>query len=290
MKKLYSFILISVSQLTLFANQSPEKHVPLERLASLSSLQVNIEGTGGYQDECIQFIVRNLSNDSVHIKIEAGRKLNSLDDDEQDILVVKDKLFSLGKNQVDTISVQGYCCESSKSAPEKNSKFSIGVMAPLAWLALTHITNKFNFPKSAIQNAIWVLSDNHDIRSIPAYNNEETDQLRHTVAKILDIELPWYSFTYQSDSNHLFTGIKTHLFAEVPIDLPFQALIIPHVENKKGQIIFEGTPQHFRAGKHSLCVNIPLVQWHGEDYSLYLMEDFHTVHKKLDFNLHEIDQ
>lgn len=276
-----------MSPLFAVANHTSDKFIPLEKLASLSSLNIDVLGTGGYQAECIQVIVRNLSNDSVHIKIEAGRRLNSLDDDEQDILVIKDKLVSLGKNQTDTIIVQGFCCESSKSAPEKNSKFSIGAMAPLAWLALTQVTNKYSFPKSAIQHAIWVLSDNHDIRSIPAFNNEETDQLRHTVAKILDVDLPWYSFTYEDDSSQLFSGIKTHLFAEITIELPFQALIVPLVEDLGGNIIFSGVPQYFRAGKHSMRVNIPLGNWQDEDYSLFLMEDFHTVHKKMDFNLRE---
>ena len=159
------------------------------------------------------------------------------------------------------------------------------MLAPAAWLILTNIIDKFKFPPSAIQHAIWVLSNNHDIRSIPAYNNPETDQLRYAVADILDIELPWYSFNYKEDSSDLFTGRKSHLFAEVPFKLPFQALISTQITDKAGNIIHEAYAGSFKEGQNTLSINIPIETWAVTEYDLYIMEDFHTMNKKLSFSL-----
>jgi hypothetical protein len=260
-------------------------HVSLDELQKLGKISVQIAGVGGFQEECVQFIITNFSRDSIHGMIPAGRKLNSLDDSEQDILVVKTRRMSVAPGETDTVKIYGFCCQSDKKSPKKNSAFSFGVMAPAAWLILTHITDLFNFPPSAIQNAIWVLSNNHDIRSIPAYSNPQADQLRHAVANILDIELPWYSFQYAQDPTDLFTNHKTHLFAEVPFNLPYQALISAQITDKWGNTVFEEYAGSYKAGDNVLSVSVPIETWAVDDYYLFINEDFHTTNKRLKFTL-----
>jgi len=181
-----------------------------------------------------------------------------------------------------------FCYEATKSSANKNSLFEIGILAPVAWLILTNIIDKFNFPHSAIQNAIWVLSNNHDIRSIPAFNTPETDQLRHTIASILDIELPWYSFTYATDSSDLFSGKKTHLFAEVPFTIPYQAMISTQIVDRNGNTIYDAYVASFKAGDNTLRINIPIENWPEDENYLFITEDLHTTNKKLKLTLNEI--
>jgi len=289
MEKVYSILLLLCPILhSVSFSFGPKEYVSVEQLEQAGKISVSIEGIGGYQQECVQLIVRNLAIDSIHGMVEAGRKLNSLNDGEQDILVVKNRKFSLGRGQADTIKVTGFCCESTKSSPGKNSLFGIGILAPAAWLILTNIIDKYNFPPSAIQHSIWALSNNHDIRSIPAFNNPETDQLRHTVANILDIELPWYSFAYAPDTADLFSGHKTHLFAEVPFTIPFQALISTEIFDKNGNLMYQAYAGSFRAGENTLRINVPIENWEVDDYDLFIMEDLHTTNKKLKLTLKEI--
>lgn len=257
----------------------------IQELHQLGLIAVNVESVGGYQGECIHVIVRNRSTDSVHAWIEAGRKFNSLNDAEQDILVVKSRRFSLAGQATDTLPVTGYCCQSSKHSPEKKSAFGLGVLAPASWLILVNLIDQFDFQPAAIQHAIWVLSDQHDIRSIPAFSNPEMDQLRHTVARILDVELPWYSFTYAEDEQQLFTGRKTHLFAEVPFTIPFQALIGIQVTDRYGRLVHEAYSGSYKAGNHTLRVEVPVETWSGDEYYLSITEDFHTINKRLVFSL-----
>jgi hypothetical protein len=264
---------------------SATDYVSLDELQKQGKISFSIEGVGGFQEECVQLIVTNFSRDSIHGMVPAGRKLNSLNDSEQDILVVKTKRMSIAPGKTDTVNVYGFCCQSDKKSPKKNSAFSFGVMAPVAWLILTNITDLFNFPPSAIQNAIWVLSNNHDIRSIPAYSNPQADQLRHAVANILDIELPWYSFQYAQDQTDLFTDRKTHLFAEVLFTIPYQALISAQITDKWGNTVYEAYAGSFKAGNNVLSVSVPIETWAVDDYYLFINEDFHTTNKRLKFTL-----
>lgn len=289
MKKIYSSLLVICSiPPSISYSFSPKEFVSIQELQQSGKISLSIEGTGGYQEECVQLIIRNQTKDSIHGVVEAGRKFNSMNDGEQDILVVKNKKFSLAQGQVDTVKVTGFCCEATKSSPAKNSIFGIGILAPAAWLILANIIDKFNFPPSAIQNAIWVLSNDHDIRSIPAFNTTESDLIRHTVADILDIDLPWYSFTYASDSSDLFSGKKTHLFAEVPFNIPFRALVSAQVVDLNGNIMHDTHLGYFKAGDNMARINIPIEHWAVEDYELFITEDFHTTNKKLKLTLKDL--
>ncbi len=290
MKKYYSILLFTSLQSFIQPACATIQSQSLEALYTSGKVSVNFVGKGGHQNNCIQLILKNNTSDSIYGMVEAGRRLNSVDDSQQDILLVKSANFRLGARQKDTLDLIGFCCQSHKASPVKGSLFTIGAMAPAIWLLITNLIDRENFPADAIQNAIWVLSDNHDIRSIPAYRAPAMDKLRHSVADILDIELPWYSFRYEDDSAHLFTGTKTHFFAQIAFDIPQRAIITPQVALPSGEIIYTGDSQHFKAGENVITVEFPIQKLKIAEYDLFLMEDFHTTNKKLRFTLEDIQE
>jgi hypothetical protein len=290
MKKYYSILLFTSLQSFLHITHAAVHPNSLEALCASGKVSVNFIGKGGHQNNCVQVMIKNNASDSVYGFVEAGRRLNSVDDSEQDLLLVKSTNFRLGAKQKDTLDLIGFCCQSKKSSPVKGSLFTIGAMAPAIWLLITHLIDRENFPADAIQNAIWVLSDNHDIRSIPAYRATAMDKLRHTVADILDIDLPWYSFRYEGDSAQLFTGTKTHFFAQIAFEIPQRAIITPQVALPSGEIIYTGDSQHFKAGENIIAVEFPIQNWRISEYDLLLTEDFHTSNKKLRFTLQDNEQ
>lgn len=274
--------------LVLCSNQlDAEELTPLETLVNSGKVSVSCINKGGYQGNCMQMIVHNHTADSIRGYVEPGRRLNSINDSEQDILVVKAAQIRLKSHEKDTIEINGFCCQSGKSGPSKNALYTIGSLAPAAWVFIANLINLNQFPNDAIQHAVWVLSDNHDIRSIPAYSNPAMDQLRYAVADILDIEIPWYSFRYKQDQNDLFTGIKTHFFAEVKFYIPQRALMNAQITRPNGEIIYTGEHQYFSAGDQKISISFPITDWEDGEYDFYLLEDFHTTNKKLRFNTSE---
>ncbi|MBK7130461.1 MAG: hypothetical protein IPM74_10025 [Crocinitomicaceae bacterium] len=284
MKKFYTTIsVMAISWLGSTALGS--NHFTLDTLLKQGVIQASFEGLGGYQENCVQLIVKNNSHDSVYGFVEPGRRLVSADESEQDIFVVKSALFALAPGKRDTVLVHGFCCESTKAAPQKGSVFLSGFMAPVAWVFIANLIDKNKFSKDAVQHAVWVLSDKHDIRSIPAYSNPAMDALRHAVADILDIELPWYSFLYKEGEGELFSGIKTHFFAEVDFSIPKHAMISTEVRDESGHLIYADNPQWFGGGDHTLRVKFPIAGWDEKGYRLSIMEDLNTLNTQRSFTL-----
>lgn len=287
MKQRFTTLVTSIL-LVLNSNRlSATELIPLEALVSTGKISVSFVNKGGYQGNCMQMIIHNQTADSVYGYVEPGRRLNSVNDAEQDILVVKAAQIKLKSFEKDTLDIFGFCCQSGKSGPSKNALYTIGSLAPAAWVIIANLINLNQFPNDAVQHAVWVLSDNHDIRSIPAYSNPAMDQLRYAVADILDIEIPWYSFRYKQNEHDLFTGIKTHFFAEVAFHIPQRALMTAQITRPNGEIIYTGEHQYFSAGDQKISVCFPISNWEDGEYDFYLLEDFHTTNKKLRFNTSE---
>lgn len=59
-------------------------------------VQTNFTSAGGYHGFCMNMRIKNLGTDTLFVLLEAGRRLNSVDDKNQDILIVKEELFVLG--------------------------------------------------------------------------------------------------------------------------------------------------------------------------------------------------
>ena len=227
--------------------------------------------------------------DSLFVWIEAGRKLDSDNPGDQDILVVKNTNVALGPGATQIIPVEGVCCQAKNSSPDKGSRFSIGKMAPALWVVIANFISAFNFDRHTIQQAIWVLSDEHDIRSIPVDENSTEPGLREKVAEILDIPLPWYAFKYAEDSTTLFSGDRTHVFAYIPFEVPYSTIIHGLIYNQNGEIVYQSDYTHARRGQNFFKLNVDIVGWVLGKYKFELMEDLHTVnlYRTIDLDLEE---
>lgn len=218
---LFSILTVNLS----FANPGRSQRTPIGALFKQGLIAVSISGLGGYQEECVAFTLKNTSGQFVNGFIEPGRRLKSHNGGEQDIFIVKETAFVLAPGETKTINGIGFCCQSSNASPSERSGFDLGKMENENWLALSEMVNSGDYPSSAIQHAVWVLSDGHDIRSIPAYGDANTAQLRQGVADILGIEIPWYSILYAEDTSAIFSGIPSRFFAEIEFTVPHRVML-----------------------------------------------------------------
>ena len=63
-------------------------------------VEAKVISLGGYQGFCINMALKNLTKDSLILLVEAGRRLNSLDDKNQDILIVKEQIIALKNKEL----------------------------------------------------------------------------------------------------------------------------------------------------------------------------------------------
>src|SRR6476661_4106816 len=115
MKKGGNMIRLSMIVICLVSNILFASHTKLsmQHAVRLKLIKTSGISLGGHQGFCIKVTVENLRNDSLAIVIEAGQRLNSVNDQLQDILVVKDEIVYLKCREVKSLNVKGYCCQSN---------------------------------------------------------------------------------------------------------------------------------------------------------------------------------
>lgn len=289
-KKVCFQFLISLAILFIYApitGASPSNPAAqsIEKLATTGQIKVNISSLGGYQEECVAFTICNQTNDWVSGYVEPGRRLFSNNENEQDILIVKEMDFVLAPKESKTVNGYGFCCQSSNSGPSEGSGYSLGQMTDDNWQALSQIINQADYPEDAIQHAVWVMSDGHDIRSIPAFGDENTIALRQSVADILGIEIPWYSFLYAEDSTRVFSGVANRLFAELGFTVPRRTMISGQIHDKDGNLVYTFPSYHTSAGTHNYHVSVALDAFEPGDYTLSIIEDFGVLNTQKKFQI-----
>ncbi len=179
----------------------------IEDAAKQGLIKLALKSKGGYTGDVIEMKIQNISNKKLDLKIEAGRKLDSKKNDEQDIIVTQSQEFFVNANQFKTINVFGMCCQAHNSAPKKNSVYSIGKLADSSLIKLaSYIDKNEYYTNHSAQQAVWTISDNNSIGSIYGEEKELVSDLRQYVSKITGKIIPPYDITYEQQNSNDVLG------------------------------------------------------------------------------------
>jgi hypothetical protein len=263
-----------------------DKYISIEKLIKNRSIAEQITGMGGYQENCISFDLKNTTSDTIHVWIEPGRRLISGDSTLQDIFLVKEIKTSIPPYESKKLPGYGFCCEATMHAPPAKSVFSIGTLAPAPWVKLAEVINQNNFPPDAIQNAVWVFSNNHPVSSVADNNTPAIDLLRRTVASLKGIELPWYSISFEKDTSTLFSGRAEKLWGSFEYSMKTNAIVTIKVRNQNGMLMATlMKAMAHNPGKYLFDVDLPVKNWKKGDYEINIYEDYSNLNLTKKFTL-----
>jgi hypothetical protein len=214
--------------------------ISVETAAGNKSIKLDIEGIGGYQGKCIKMKMKYLMTDSVWIHVEAGRRLDSKDSSQQDILVVKDEFILLVKKKEITIDVTGFCCQAHKGSPTAKSIFFVGAIAEKSLYEIAvYISKHPKLNTGSIQNAVWAISDHNEISSVVDDGTAEVADLRKFLAKLKNMEVPWYNISYYKVRGQLFSGKPEKVTGPIPYNVSDVSQIIVSIRNTQGTIVYQ---------------------------------------------------
>lgn len=187
-------------------------------------IKATVKGKGGHTGDCILMNIVNLSSLDTTIYIEAGRRLKSVDSTVQDILIVKEIPLLVRAGEEKEINIFGFCCQATNHSPSKNEAFEVGQMADHGLVKLAEFLSANPYDNGIMQNAVWVVSDNHPLASVGSSNankRKELKKLHNILATIknLPIDFSWYSLTYKTDTARLFSGIADSLYGDIDYSL-----------------------------------------------------------------------
>ena len=175
-----------------FHTQAKHRKICLQDALDLKLIKAKAYSLGEYQGSCMTIKIKNLTKDSLIILIEAGRKLNSLDDNYQDILIVKEELLGLRLSEEKSIKIKGYCCQASNRGPFSGLEYGLNKLADTNLVKLANYLNVNSFNQTTEQTAVWAISDNRVTASITEINDSIALPLRQMVASIKREPIPWY--------------------------------------------------------------------------------------------------
>ncbi len=243
-------IAFSLSETPIFANVV----LSVEDAAKKGLIKLHIKSKGGYTGEVIEMKVQNLTNKALDLKVEAGRRLDSKQQDEQDILVTKEQEFFVKANQVKSLNISGMCCQAHNSAPSVKHEYLVGKLADSSLIKLAMFIDKNKYYSNySAQQAVWVVSDNNSIGSIDDGNKEIKNNLRTFVSKLTGKVIPPYDINYDSGSDGSVLGRAVSIDGVFEYSLPVACHSTLAIYNEKGeivQIIFEHLQSDKGAYKH----------------------------------------
>jgi len=253
-------IFMNLIMLSLFTEARQQK-LSLKKALELNVVKASAQSLGGHADYCMNMNLKNLISDSLIIIVEAGRRLNSIDDQNQDILITKEEIIVLMKHEDKWFRVKGYCCQANNHSPATNAKYDINTLADSNLVKLARYLNSNSFDTNVEQQAIWAISDKKPTAQITAKNDSLLVPLRQLVANLKDEPLPWYTIISKTI---VFSGgsMETYplwLRGKLSYTNDKDCYTTLHILNNKGEEVCQIIKQWaLTGGEHIFDLNIPL--------------------------------
>jgi hypothetical protein len=201
-------------------------------------VNLEIKSKGGYTGQVIEMAIRNLSGRALNLFVEAGRRLDSKKQTEQDILVTKREDLYVAAGQKKNFNVHGMCCQAHNSAPSTAALYSTGEMADsnLVKLASFIDMNKWYNDHTA-QQAVWSVSDNESIGAITSSDTSVQNQLRRFVSRITGRKIPAYEVRFGNGDGADLLGKATRLDAVFNYSLPANGHATIGIFDESGKMV-----------------------------------------------------
>jgi len=288
MKPVIIFIAAMLIVIIQSAGQKPDSaaYVTLEKCLQSSSVQFSARSLGGHSGLCIEAKLRNNGSSAINVLVEPGRRLVADSAQYQDIFVVKAAYITLLPGKEEKVRLYGFCCESSDQGPGADLEYKAGAMAPPVWVTLAAYINQNNFPDVAVQNAVWVVSNNHDISGVDCDNREQTLALRKMLCDLTGKEMPWATIQYKQDSDVVFTGDVSHIRGDIQYYVRYNCPITIILTDSYGRLIKTMMePTIHGIGRYTWTLDLDVTDFSSGDYEVRIYEDSNILLDRRKFTI-----
>ncbi|MCW8897997.1 MAG: hypothetical protein OQJ96_12415 [Flavobacteriales bacterium] len=194
--------------------------ISIESALKYDLISYEIVNNGSHKGECVTINLQNKTSRALNVTIEPGRNLVSVDTNKQDILIVKEALFALTPMESSTKNLFGFCSQAHKSSPSEGEKYLVGEMKDANIIKLAEHLNKNKYPISAMQYAVWTLTNNRPVASIFHENRDSIIGLQEFLSYKQNKVTPWYSIEYMpNDSTGMVSNKAKNIYGTLKADL-----------------------------------------------------------------------
>jgi hypothetical protein len=191
---------------------------PLETLSILDAakqklVSVKVRGKGGYNGQCLNLEIKNMTSKQLTIKVLAGTIFDNTEEWQQDLMVVEEQVIALRPQNTDLKSLQTVCIQPSNGSPAKGVSFLLWKLAEGHLLKLAQLMSEKKYFNSTAQSAIWAVINGNGLENIYGEDSLMVKELCAIVSEATG--QPCTSNNYKIRP-HQITSISTSLDVLVP--------------------------------------------------------------------------
>jgi len=271
------FILVALN-LCAESKKGKDKYISIEKLNGHKTLKMKLKSKGGHSGYCMNLMIENRGTDTCFAWVEAGRRLESADTTQQDIFIVKNEYAVIPPKSKSEFSLFGFCCISHNRSPAKGSAFTVGMMEGKDWQTIAQLINGHDFDESAIQAAVWVVSNGHSVSAIGKGQNNKNMLLLQTLADIKGITMPWYNIAYASEPSRVFSNKPKSIQADITYTLAYEGVVSVLVKDAYGIVqktLLDNVPRN--KGPYVYYLDMEIGGWKDGQYELMIVQDGNRI-------------
>lgn len=254
----------------------------------LASDQVHLSptGTGKHAGESVRVTVRNTSGKSLSASIPPGWVFNSVNEQVQDLIVVREEVFVLAPGASKTITCRAFCTQGKLRGPREGEPYTAGSLGAPRLVELAQAVNGARYDDGLVQSAVWVLSDGYPIAGMGALDSTAADTLRYLVSRLSGQPPPRYRVHFLNDGESVCTGRPEMIERRFSITVGVPSEISAVVLDRQGQVlhVFEDHTL-IRPGSHRYQFQLPVADWPSGQYAIHVWTTDRTGVHRLPFRL-----
>ncbi|MDB4082744.1 hypothetical protein N9502_00555 [Vicingaceae bacterium] len=190
MKNLFALLIVII----FFGNKTatPPKTLSLQAAIDRKLIQVDVSGNTNspHYSQPLQLKVKNVSTTPFRLQIPNGQRFLTVDEDVQDMILVKSELLALAPGIEKSILLNAMCTQKENGGPGENEPYRIGPMAESHLLQVSNKIQELEAYNTIGQYSVWSISNNVGLESIAGFDDTEAQELQQFVAKITGKKIP----------------------------------------------------------------------------------------------------
>ena len=274
--------LIAVAATFLVGLTPPNKHViSLQQAIEAKIIDNIVTGTGNFKGkDVIRIKVLDTDNNDAFIRIPAGTLFKSLEESEQNIIVLEEQIVALNDT---TIFVKGFCSQKKNSVLKKESLLAIKKNEnELLDKLITFIAEK-PYTDEALQSAVWVITNGASVATIVAYKSYENKKLREFICELTGQENVWYDYErdLSVDSDMQIVSTPVSVSGKVEYTVPGKGKIRFSILSEDGNILSKGIERELPGkGDYTFDFKAEVTGWSIGKYLVAVLINDEVIYQK----------
>lgn len=250
------------------------------------ALAISATGTGTYAGEALWVAVRNTSGTSLRTRIPAGWVFQSVQEDVQDLLVVRSEDIVLTPGAERKVLCRVMCTQGPLNGPSEEERYRPGAWGSPALVAVAQAIEAGPYDDHLAQAAVWTISNGYSIAGMGALEGNESDTLRMVTSRLSGQPPPRYGVDFERGERGVCMGRPLVVRRQFTLESGAGAMLSVVVLDAQGRVVKVLEDRRpLEPGRHAMLFEVGVEDWPPGRYAIHARTDQAPGVHRLPFSL-----